>query len=281
MPERFTLHWEPVLAREQPRGTVDLTWKWSALAGRAKDCDVVLKHPSIPNHHGRFLRLRNQWWIEDEHSPNGIYVDGRRIQRERVGLQPVDFAMIVRFRLETTPMKPEELRLLEAIHGAPDDDSRFLVYSDWLQEQGDPLGPSMVSREPVPASWLGPLAFPGLAARSRHGFFETLKIRSSGSVGPGIFEEALLHPLARFLRALEIDAVLLAAETAHRPDKQWVWGLFEALRTFPPLNLRTLKIRLPNEHWPVFEAEFRALKKQLPALATELAALFTEGALTA
>ena len=189
MPERTLLRWEPVLPRPQPRGALDVTWRWTVTVGRGADCDVVLKHGSIPLRQGQFNRLRNRWWVEDARSANGIYLRGKRIHLEPVDDEPVDFSMMVRFRFEQTPMPEEELKLREAIRAEPDDDSRYLVYADWLQEQGDELGTMMVAPAPSAAQWLGPLFAPGLQVGWRHGFIRALKVRSAASVygktGPG------------------------------------------------------------------------------------------------
>lgn len=281
MPEQTMMRWEPILHREKLRGELNVTWKWKVVVGREKDCDVVLRHDSIPKKQGHFMRLRDLWWVEDYNSDKGIFIHGKRIHIEPVAGQPIDFAMLVRFRVETTPMPPEELRFREAIYATPEDDGGFLVYADWLQERGDEVGQLMVSPAPIAERWLGPLLSSGIAVTWRHGFLDTVKVRSSESIyaKKGVFVEVFSHPLAAFLRVLEVDAVLLAAENDHLTDEGWVTHLFEALRTEAPRTVRRLKIRLPNEHWLGFEGLFRQLKKNLPRLETGWDTLFTEGAL--
>src|SRR5205809_801969 len=39
-----------------------------------------------------------------------------------------------------TPRPPEEKAFLDAIRERPDDEAVRLVYADWLEERGDPLG---------------------------------------------------------------------------------------------------------------------------------------------
>src|SRR5947209_1506964 len=41
---------------------------------------------------------------------------------------------------EPRPRSPKEGAFLEAIEANPDDDTLRLIYADWLEEQGDPLG---------------------------------------------------------------------------------------------------------------------------------------------
>ncbi|MCD8021089.1 MAG: FHA domain-containing protein [Clostridiales bacterium] len=58
--------------------------------GRAKDCDIVLKHPSVSKHHARFgctvgtqagSKQENKiYYIEDLGSSNGVFVNGQLVQ---------------------------------------------------------------------------------------------------------------------------------------------------------------------------------------------------------
>ena len=281
MPERMIIHWAPIVSTDQPRGDLDVSWRWKAVVGRDRDCDIVLKHPSIPKKQGHFVRLRNHWWVQDEQEANGIYLQGKRIHFEAVGQKAIDFAMIVRFRIETVPMEEEELQLRAAISAGPEDDARFLVYADWLQEQGDPVGQLMVSPAPIGERWLGPLWGPGIEVKWRHGFLDTVKVRSALSIygKNGVFNEVLAHPLSAFLRTLEIDAVLIAAEVDYFPIEHWVVLLLEALRTDAPPTLRRLRVRLPAELRLGLEANFNAALARMPGLETKWEDLFTEGAL--
>lgn len=284
MPDRTILHWEPVLQREQPRGSLDVTWRWKVVVGRAKDSDVSLKHPSIPLRHGQFTRLQNTWFVENFETAHGIFLHGKRITLEAVLGADVDFAMLVRFRFETIPMSAEETSFRDAVRAVPTDDSRFLVYADWLLEQDDELGKLMVSPAPIPARWLGPLLTDGIAVTWRHGFFESVKVVSAAGIVPtrdGVFYEVLAHPLSAFLLGLEVDTVLLNTESPGIPPDRWVDWLFQALLDSPPPTLRRLKVRMPRVADGLrFEAELKALKKKAPQLETPFERLFTEGALT-
>jgi uncharacterized protein (TIGR02996 family) len=282
VPDRTLLRWAPVLQREQPRGELDVSWKWKVVVGRGKDCDVVLKHLSIPLRHGQFSRLQNTWVVENYDTSHGIYMRGKRIMLEAVNDDDVDFAMLVRFRFEKTPMEEEERRFRDAIRASPADDAGYLVYADWLLERDEELGQRMVSPPRPEDPWLGPLLTPGIAVKWRHGFFDTVKVRSSKSVFPkaGVFSEVLTHPLSAFLLSLEVDAVLLHEESPAIAHENWVDWMFEALMLSPPPTLRHLKVRLPLDHALRFQNEFKALEAKLPHLETTWDRLFTEGALT-
>ncbi len=279
MPERRFIRWEPVLSREQPRGELDATWRWKISVGRDRDCDLVVKHGSIPGKQGNFLRLRNDWWFQDENSQNGTYRHGKRIHLEKVGEETLELGMMVRFRIDSVPMSAEELRLRAAIAEELDDDARFLVYADWLQEQGDEVGQLMVSPAPLAARWLGPLYTPGIEVTWRHGFFDRVTVRSAGEVfgKEGVFSEVFAHPLSAFVRTLQVDAVLLGAERSHGPSERWAEALFTTLAADRPSLLRHLKVRLPTEQRPGLEAKFEEARRALPQLRTTWDGLFTEG----
>ena len=55
--------------------------------GRAYDNDLVLDDPHVAAHHLRLVHDNNGAWVaEDLDSVNGLYVDGKRVRRERVVL---------------------------------------------------------------------------------------------------------------------------------------------------------------------------------------------------
>ena len=278
VPDRTVLHWSPILPRDQPRGALDVTWRWRVSAGRAKDNDVVLNHPSIPLRHAQFTRLQNTWFVGNIDGGQ-VYVRGKRVSLEPVRGDDVDFAMLVRFRFELQPMPEEEARLRAAIAAAPFDDARYLVYADWLLERDDALGRQMVSQAPIAARWLGPLHAEGNTVQWRHGFFGRLTVRSAANVmlKSMVFMEAMVHPLSAYLTTLEVDAVRLAQETPECASDHWVDYLFEALLAEPPKALRHLKIRLPVEQSLRFRGELEAVQRKVPTLETPFEQLFTEG----
>jgi ABC-type multidrug transport system ATPase subunit/pSer/pThr/pTyr-binding forkhead associated (FHA) protein len=51
----------------------------SWIVGRATDCDLVVSEPTVSGHHCRLTCQGEQYWIEDLHSPNGVYVNGVRL----------------------------------------------------------------------------------------------------------------------------------------------------------------------------------------------------------
>ena len=66
------------------------------IVGRSRDCDIVVEHPSVSNHHFRVtprraVQARSRCYVEDLGSKNGTFLNGVRLApHERVGLRPRD-----------------------------------------------------------------------------------------------------------------------------------------------------------------------------------------------
>jgi pSer/pThr/pTyr-binding forkhead associated (FHA) protein len=74
-------------------------WLW----GRGENCDLVLESRSISREHCTisYSPSREQWELTDQHSTNGTWVNGKKIQPKGPGpLQPE-----VRFTLGTLPFE--------------------------------------------------------------------------------------------------------------------------------------------------------------------------------
>ncbi len=69
--------------------------------GRSDTCDVVFEHSCISKHHGTFKFDGNTWSLADQHSTNGISLDGRK--QENIALQDdmklkiVSVELLIRF----------------------------------------------------------------------------------------------------------------------------------------------------------------------------------------
>jgi pSer/pThr/pTyr-binding forkhead associated (FHA) protein len=49
------------------------------LLGRARDCSVVVADDAASRHHARLILRDGCWYVEDLHSMNGTYLNGRRV----------------------------------------------------------------------------------------------------------------------------------------------------------------------------------------------------------
>ena len=78
-------------------------WQYASVSeqiviGRAPDCDVVLPHVTVSNHHARIFQKAGRWYIEDTNSTNGVIVNDHQIQGA-VSLHEKDVIVITNSRL--------------------------------------------------------------------------------------------------------------------------------------------------------------------------------------
>jgi len=59
------------------------TWRFarSFSLGRTKECDVTFEDMFVSSRHASIVWQDGQWWIEDNGSKNGTYLDGQKIRR--------------------------------------------------------------------------------------------------------------------------------------------------------------------------------------------------------
>ena len=58
--------------------------KDNVLIGRASDCDIRIKDPTISRRHARLRLAQGQWFIQDQNSASGLYVNGSRVSATRL-----------------------------------------------------------------------------------------------------------------------------------------------------------------------------------------------------
>lgn len=52
--------------------------------GRGMDCDVRIDHPTVSSLHARLTNIKDQWWLHDERSTNGTFVNEQIIDQPTV-----------------------------------------------------------------------------------------------------------------------------------------------------------------------------------------------------
>lgn len=50
------------------------------MIGRDPACDIPLNDDTVSNHHARVWFKNKQWWVEDENSTNGTYLNDERLE---------------------------------------------------------------------------------------------------------------------------------------------------------------------------------------------------------
>jgi ABC transport system ATP-binding/permease protein len=71
--------------------------------GRGPTCDIRLDSLQVSVHHARFIKDQNTVLIEDKGSTNGVFVNGKRIDRGRNKVGPQDVLQIGPFVLQISP----------------------------------------------------------------------------------------------------------------------------------------------------------------------------------
>ncbi|MHB0875005.1 MAG: FHA domain-containing protein [Anaerolineae bacterium] len=61
---------------------IDLKGKETITIGRSHENDIVLDHPSVSRHHALIERMGTRYRIKDLKSSNGVFVAGKRVERE-------------------------------------------------------------------------------------------------------------------------------------------------------------------------------------------------------
>ncbi len=96
--KRFLRRWTP----NQASGDMVVQLDRQRLAiGRDPECEVHLDDPDVAGRHAALQFAGGEWWIESMSSKHGTFVEGRRIEREKLG--PGDRVRIGRFWLRVVP----------------------------------------------------------------------------------------------------------------------------------------------------------------------------------
>src|ERR1700750_1953345 len=82
--------------------------------GRQADNHLVLRDNRVSRNHARIVRENDAYFIEDLESSHGVYVNGERIQRHRLGNSDrIDFGFQDSYKLAFTLEEGEIHRIIE------------------------------------------------------------------------------------------------------------------------------------------------------------------------
>ncbi len=242
---------------------------------------VKLHHPAVADKHVLLeFGALGRWWLDDMGSRNGTwinhthYVGGRRL------LEPNDLIRFgghshgeVVFRFGVEGWKPCDADMRAMIDAAPQDDARWEVWADFLEEQGDPLSQRIRGLGPSPGD-VGVASGHGW----EHGFIARGCLQRGGRVLVSLQTELrvlLGNPFSRWMRALEVDvASYLHGSIAEEREAVEV---LQTLARERPAALCTLTIhltRLPRGE--AMREQFLALKHVLPKLHSDFEAVVRE-----
>ena len=81
------------------------------LIGRDQSCDIVLPNQNVSRFHAKLFTRGGKFYIEDNHSTNGTFVNGARLEKPCVITSKDDiYVASVRMRLKNGVLTPEEER---------------------------------------------------------------------------------------------------------------------------------------------------------------------------
>lgn len=185
--------------------------------GRGKEATLRTSSGLVSRRHCEVVFEFERWWVRDLGTTHGTWHLGERVHdAELLDGDVFEVARSECFRLLLSePNDPRDADMERAILERPDDEERWSVYADWLQEHGAPLGERIANPTPEgDLRWLGPLA--ALAGRGElhvdwaHGLPSRVTLRSLSTSRPDLGWEQRLatilrQPQLRFLRSLELD----------------------------------------------------------------------------
>ncbi|GGT28414.1 ABC transporter ATP-binding protein/permease [Streptomyces chromofuscus] len=113
MAKRLAASAAPELVVETDTGSTVMSPDRDYHVGRDPLSDIVVDDPRVSWHHAVLRPVNGHWTLEDEHSTNGTYADGRRVDEQDVGPgsvirfgNPTDGPRAVLVGLDATPERP-------------------------------------------------------------------------------------------------------------------------------------------------------------------------------
>ena len=219
--------------------------------GRRRDADLNIEVPGVNRSHCLIERRYGRWWLLHLGGATGTFHNGvsiANVELEHLDVIELSPGVVFRFLVEP-PLELTEPELERALAASPNDTRAWAVYTDWLLEQGAPLGERMAKpRKEHDGRWLGALAT-GWAQGDvevdwAFGLPRRLVLRRlSRAPAPMLPQSVLGHVVAdpsfRFLRDLDIDveSMVLAQDW----DDALAAGL-EVLVHAPPPMLESLRV---------------------------------------
>ncbi|HLK35382.1 MAG TPA: sigma 54-interacting transcriptional regulator [Polyangiaceae bacterium] len=89
----------------------------SLVIGRERPSEIVVNDPSVSRQHARFVRQKDEIWVEDLDSRNGVFFRGERVRRERLDVGDAVIVGRVRVVLAGTRPRPSPVEGAVAADG--------------------------------------------------------------------------------------------------------------------------------------------------------------------
>jgi uncharacterized protein (TIGR02996 family) len=253
--------------------------------GRPRDNPIAIQSGVVSKRHCEIVFEYERWWVRDLGSTNGTWHLGERVHDAELlhgDVFEVPWGVCFRLLLRE-PIEVRDADMERAIIEQPDDDERWAVYADWLQEQGAPLGERLANPNAADdRRWLGVLAcFAGrgeMHVEWAHGLPSRVVMRCLGTWRSEVSWEFRLATLLRtsqfrFLRSLEIDVGSFLRESSRA---RWGKRLLQAIgpEALPLLERVAIGPGATPHDAHTLEESLAARRAHHPRFATTTATLF-------
>jgi uncharacterized protein (TIGR02996 family) len=250
--------------------------------GRSPKSGVALASGLLAPLHARFEFRFGRWWVFDVGSANGVRKNGEAVRDAEVESgDVVEFPDGAAFRVWLAPPPPDSPALERAVLDDLDDDARWLVWGDWLIENGNPTGRRVAGEAGDAEDDARALGSLGAAWRDgwldvdfHRGFPRRVVVRGPTPVSPMgetpalLVQRVLEEPACRFLRHLEVDPASFGTGLRAANDVDQLLALLAAAPWTVPLeSVRVGPVGLAVRPEAVAKA-WAAVRERLPRLVT-------------
>ncbi len=282
MPHCLTLL-TPHGARVQPLAGDGRLWLSGARAvaiGSGPRAHLQVEHEDVEPLHARLVCREQKWMLVDLRSALGTWLNDTRLSGPVAlkGGERVRLGRAVAFSFDEVPYWPEGIPFVpDRLPQGPEEEERFAMLSDWLQERGHPLGEWMLACErgrsargrsfDERAGWLGPLALEArrgqVSVRWRWGFFESAAVLGPSADGHDLLDQVaplLQLPQGALLERLYIDRRHFRGPLQLREDDEALRAVLKATRHD---RLEEVVVRVNRARWPLM---LGAMRERFPRL---------------
>lgn len=194
------------------------------ILGSGDRVHLCVEHDDVQSTHAKIIRKDRQWTLLDMKSKSGTHVDGQPVRAMVLrGGEQIRLGRGVVFTFDEAPFWPDGAPYVpDRLPTTSEEEQRFAILSDWLQEMGHPFGAWMQAcergqpwREGMRTdreAWLGPLALEArrgqILVKWRWGFFESAAVLGPPADGHDLLDQLgplFQLPQGRLLERLYID----------------------------------------------------------------------------
>jgi uncharacterized protein (TIGR02996 family) len=258
------------VATTLPLGTTVLFSNPGAvLVGRSQRAGLRLQSPKVAPLHVQISFHFEHWRIKPLR-PAKVWLNGMPLPAGAGPLQGgtrITLPDGIELTLNAHPVV-RNAQLEKALRLVPTQLHRWLVYADYLEENGDPLGQWIVrhANHTIPESHI---RFHGVATESMVGCVRRLVVNTDDASWTLWLEQALQSPYSRFLS--EVDAYVVDdAETDAENELQLalVFSLLLSKQNLPPIQHLRLGFSFRPLGNEALLEQYALLKKHCPTLQT-------------